>query len=187
MDTEVLLTSELSVKDVTSISDNLAGKFLLPSILEVQNSRYRQIVGTCMLDRLKGLVSSGDITLEQYAAYKDLLDRSQEFLAYAVAAECCVKTSGKVSNSGVSRTYDENLQAATFGEVMQMRDYYTLKADAACRILQEWIRSNQAALPELAGCGCSGTSPNLRSSASCQVYLGGARGKKLPGGGGCCC
>ena len=186
MDTEVLLTSELSVKDVTSISDNLAGKFLLPSILEVQNSRYRQIVGTCMLDRLKELVSSGDIAITQYAAYKDLLDRSQEFLAYAVAAECCVKTSGKVSNSGVSRTYDENLQAATFGEVMQMRDYYTFKADAACRILQEWIRGNQAALPELAGCGCSGTSPNLRSSASCQVYLGGARGKKLPGGGGCC-
>ena len=182
--TEQLLTSARFVKDATSISDNIAGKFLLPSILEVQETRFRQVVGSCLLDRLKELCADGDITTSDYQAYKDLLDRAQYFLAYAAAAECCVKASFKLNNFGVSRTTADNLQAASFGEVAPMRDNYTFKADAACRDLQAWLRKNRAAFPELDGGCCS--SANLHSSASCPVYLGGARGKKLPGGGGCC-
>jgi len=182
--TEILLTSARSVKDKTSISDNLAGKFLLPAIREVQETRFRQVTGGCLLDRLKELVQDGDITTEGFEAYRELLSRAQYFLAYAAAAECCVKASYKLSNAGISRTTDENLQAATFNEVAQMRDYYTYKADSACRELQRWMRANRASFPELNGCGCDG--PNLGSSASCPIYLGGARGKILPGGGGCC-
>ena len=33
---EILLTSEAFVKSVTNVSDNLAGKYILPSIREAQ-------------------------------------------------------------------------------------------------------------------------------------------------------
>ena len=56
----------------------------------------------------------------------------------------------------------------------------------ACRDLQRWLLDNRAAFPELRGCDCDAIQANLRSAASCGLWLGGVRGKKLPGGGGCC-
>ena len=51
--TEILLSSERFIKEVTSVSDNLAGKYLLPSLREAQEVALRGILGDCLLERLK--------------------------------------------------------------------------------------------------------------------------------------
>lgn len=189
---DVLLTSERFVKDATSISDNLAGKFLLPSIREVQDTRLRDTIGACLLAKVKGLVPKDPATGTRpiddaaNAIYKELINRAQYFLAYAAAAEVCVKTSFKLSNTGVHRTSDDHDTPASFDEVAKMKDYYTFKSDSALRDLQRWLLDNEAALPELDACACSAIRANLRSAASTGLYLGGPRGKIVPGGGGCC-
>ena len=46
---EILLSSEAFVKTVTSISDNLSGKYILPSLREAQEiglKRIREYYGT---------------------------------------------------------------------------------------------------------------------------------------------
>ena len=43
--TEILLSSEKFIKEVTSVSDNLAGKYLLPSLLEAQEVALLQEAG----------------------------------------------------------------------------------------------------------------------------------------------
>ena len=190
--TDILLTSERFVKDATSISDNLAGKFLLPSIREVQETRLRDTLGAGLLEKVKALIPADPethtrpIDEDANAVYKELVDRAQYFLAYAAASEACMKTSFKLANTGVHRTTDEHTAAASFDEVTKMKDYYVFKSDAFLRDLQRWLLANADAIPELNACACAAIRANLRSAASSGLWLGGARGKILPGGGGCC-
>lgn len=176
---EILLSSEKFIKQVTSISDNLAGKYVLPSLREAQEVGLKGILGTALLERLKGLVSDGSIDNEDNSMYKELLDRSQYYLAYRTVVEVCMKVSYKVGNFGVAKTTDEHLESASQDEIAKMMYYYQSKADGLCYELQGWILDNSDAFPELDECACHKISSNLYSAASCGIWLGGPRGRKL--------
>lgn len=178
---EILLTSENFVKSVTSISDNLAGKYLRPSIREAQDIGLRGILGDTLLEKLKALVGSGDIAKEENLAYKGLLDRAQYYLAYGAVVEVAAKVAYKIVNFGVAKTQDENLQTATPEEVSQMRFYYQSKADHCCVELQNFLLNNCRDYPELTEGDCNRIHSNLYSAASSGIWLGGPRAKSLPG------
>lgn len=190
--TEILLSSATFIKSVTNISDNVAGKFLLPSLREAQEVGLRGIVGDCLLAKLKELAASDPQTNTrpiddtENAPYKDLVDRAQYYLAFSTLVDLCNRVTYKVANFGVAKTSDEKAQAADWEDMTRQQFYYQAKADSACRDLQRWLLDNRAAFPELLGCDCDAIQANLRSAASCGLWLGGVRGKKLPGGGGCC-
>ena len=177
MAADIILTSEAFVKSVTSASDNLNAKYLRPSIREAQELRYKRIVGSCLLNTLKGMVASGDIDAPENVAYKDLLDASQYFLAYAALVEVADKVAYKMANLGVVKTADQNVFNASQDEVAKLKYYYQAKADACCYELQRWLLDNAPAFKELDACTCGQIRANLRSSASCGIWLGGARGK----------
>ena len=178
---EILLTSENFVKSVTSISDNLAGKYLRPSIREAQDIGLRGILGDTLLEKLKTLVGSGDIAKEENLAYKGLLDRAQYYLAYNAVVEVAAKVAYKIVNFGVAKTQDENLQTASPEEVSQMRFYYQSKADHCCVELQNFLLNNRRDYPELTEGDCERIHSNLYSAASSGIWLGGPRAKSLPG------
>ena len=69
---EILLSSEQFVKSVTSISDNVAGKYLLPSLREAQDVGLRGIIGDTLLAKLKQLVADGQLS----GIYRELVDRT---------------------------------------------------------------------------------------------------------------
>ena len=100
MATEILLTSEAFVKSVSNISDNVAGKYLRPSIREAQEIKMRTIVGDALLDKLKALVEDNTIGEVANAAYKTLVDRAQYFLAYSAIVELVPKVTFKIANAG---------------------------------------------------------------------------------------
>lgn len=177
---ETLLTSETFIKSVTSISENMAGRYLRPSMLEAQETGLRGILGDSLTDKLKSLVSDGGINDEKNAAYKRLLDRAQYYLAYSSVVECAAKSSYKVGNFGVGKSSDENLQLAGQDEIAKLAYYYQSKADGCCLHLQEWLLDNRADYPELDERACSRMSSNLRSAATCGIWLGGPRGRRLP-------
>ena len=177
MAAEVLLSSEAFIKSVSSISDNVAGKYILPSLREAQEVGLKGILGSNLLSRLKTLVGSGSINNAAYAAYKELLDRCQYYLAYATIVEVAQKTSYKIGNFGVVKSSDQNLQVATQDEIVKTQEYYQGKADALCYELQGWILENYASFPELSQGDCHRIKANLYSAASCGIWLGGARGK----------
>ena len=190
---EILLTSEKFVKDVTSISDNIAGKYLLPAIREAQDITLREIIGGALLKRLKLLVDTdafyGDFNydfnddfftaedIEALLHYKAVIERAQYYLAYRSVAELTMKVSYKIANIGVSRTNDENVQAVSLDEVKEMRDYYNSKADFYCLMLERFLCAHASLFPELTEAKCYELRANLRSAATCGVWLGGARGK----------
>lgn len=174
---EILLSSETFVKSVTSASDNLSGKYILPSLREAQEIGLRGILGDGLLDKLKALVKSGDLETESGGVYKTLVDRCQYYLAYVTIVEVTNKISYKIGNFGVTKTQDENLQVATQDEIAKMQFYYQSKADACCMDLQNFLLDHRADYPELTDSCCHRIESNLYSAASCGIFLGGARGK----------
>ena len=174
---EILLSSEAFVKSVTSVSDNLAGKYVLPSLREAQEMGLKSILGDSLLAKLKSLVKSNEIDLPGAVHYKELIDRCQYYLAYATIVEVTNKTSFKVGNFGVTKTQDENLQVASQDEIAKMQYYYQSKADACCLDLQNFLLDHRADYPELTDCCCHRIESNLQSAASCGIFLGGCRGK----------
>ena len=176
---ETLLSSEAFIKSVTNISDNLAGKYLLPSLREAQEFGLRGILGDCLFERLKDLVKTGEIEDPLNIAYKTLLDRSQYYLAYQTATELVNRISYKIANFGVVKSTDENLQVATQDEVAKQQYFYQAKADNYCLSIQQFLLDNRAAYPELTECACHRIESNLHSAASCGIFLGGARNRFL--------
>lgn len=171
---EILLTSEAFVKSVTNVSDNLAGKYILPSIREAQEQGLKSILGDCLLSKVKHLFNTDSLE----GIYKELVDHCQYYLAYAAIVEVTNKVSFKIGNFGVAKSTDENLQVASYDEIVKMQYYYQTKVDAYCLELQQWLLQNRESIPELSDCHCRKLSSNLHSAASCGVYLGGGRGKK---------
>ena len=175
---EIILTSEKFVKSVTSVSDNIAGKYILPSLREAQEQGLKGILGDALLAKLKSLVANKEIDLESNAAYKILLDRCQYYLAYAAIVEVTNKVSYKIGNFGVAKSSDENLQVASQDEIGKMQYYYQSKADAHCLDLQNFLLQNGSDYPELTENCCHTIESNLHSAASCGIFLGGARAKR---------
>ena len=171
---EILLTSEAFVKSVTNVSDNLAGKYILPSIREAQEQGLKSILGDCLLSKVKHLFNTDSLD----GIYKELVDHCQYYLAYAAIVEVTNKVSFKIGNFGVAKSTDDNLQVASYDEIVKMQYYYQTKVDAYCLELQKWLLDNKGSLPELTECHCKRLSSNLHSAASCGIFLGGARGKR---------
>lgn len=171
----ILLTSEDFVKSFTNISDNLSGKYLLSAIREAQGVDLRGILGSCLLDKLKGLYGAGQLAGD----YKALVDKAQPFLAFTACVYVIDRVSYKITNFGLAKSSDENLQLATMDEMQAEKGYYQAKADAQCWDLTGWLLENQRLFPELDVCGCNRKRANLTSSYSGGIVLGGPRGKTI--------
>ena len=170
---EILLSSEAFVKSVTSASDNLSGKYILPSLREAQEIGLKGILGDALLAKLKELYRTNSLT----GVYKTLVDHCQYYLAYMTIVEVTNKVSYKIGNFGVTKTTDEKLQVASQDEIAKMQYYYQSKADACCLDLQNFLLEHRADYPELTEGCCHKIESNLHSAATCGIFLGGARGK----------
>lgn len=178
---EILLSSEKFIKEVTSVSDNLSGKYLLPSLREAQEIGLKGILGDKLLCKLKTLIKNNTLETESDGVYKSLVDHCQYYLAYKTLVEVTNKVSYKIGNFGVAKTQDENLQVATQDEIAKMQYYYQSKADACCLDLQTFLLEHRTDYPELTECCCKKIESNLYSAATCGIFLGGSRGRIIKG------
>lgn len=172
---EVLLTSENFVRNLTNIDGNVQSKFLLSAIRESQEVELQQVIGTNMLNKLKGLVEDG--TIEETEPYKNLLNECQLFLAYQSIVQLCLISTVKISNGGLQQTTDENLQVLDLQDTFTLQNHYQDKADFFRRRLQGYILDHKAELPEISQNKCNDMYAELHSAASTSLWLGGKRGK----------
>lgn len=177
--TDYLITSESFVKNATPIFDNIGGKYILAAIREAQEVRIKGVLGSALLGKLKTLCKSGDISKEGNEAYKELLDRCQMATAYQAISELARITSYKITNKGVVKTNDDRVENATESEIIRTQDFYQSKADFYIMELQRFLLDRRSDYPELDDHNCASIRANLHSAASCGLWLGGARGKKV--------
>ena len=181
MATEVLLISETFVKEVCSISDNVAGQYILPSIREAQDIALRNILGDALLQKLKDLVAAGQMESSGNAAYKALADKERYFLAYSTCVGIAQRVCFKIANAGVVKTPDEKVEVADQPDMAKVQAFYQAKADSMAFDLERWILERRDDYPELKDTDCERIHSHLYTAASCGIWLGGPRGKRLPG------
>ena len=174
---DILFTSADFIRSVTIVSDNLQDKYILSSIREAQDIEFQQVIGTRLYNRLKMMVEDESILFDFNVHYRELLDKAQYFIAYQTLANLTVNSTFKINNVGVNTISDENVQSASLSDTFKLAKYYVDKADHYKMMLQNWLLKNKSYFPELLKSDISELSANVHSAASCNVFLGGARGK----------
>ncbi len=185
-----LLTNEAFVKALMPISDNLAGKYLAPALMEAQEMGLKPILGSLMVARLQEMLADGEVTGDfsldfnkDFAngsgpvLYKTLLHKCQFYLAYKAVAELLPKISYKIANMGLVKTSDDRVDNASRDEVDANIEYYESKADFYCMEIQQWVLAHASELPEITEYECGKIRAHLFDAASCGIFLGGPRGR----------
>lgn len=165
----IYLTDPDFIRRQTGIGGNVADSWLLPALREVQELRLRELVGDCLLDRLKQAVEEKSVDI-----YTDTVIMLQPWLAYSVAAAVAVPITVKTSNIGVHVNADDKVTGIGHDGAVRMESYWRNRADACLVVFEKWILRQD--IPELGECGCSRMRAHLESAASCGLWLGGARG-----------
>lgn len=174
---DVLLISEDYVKSNSNVDDNLWGKFLLPAIREAQEMGLQGIIGGNLYEAILGKVADGTIQDDDNYDYKYILDKHiQPYLLYQVMVNVIPVIGTKISNMGLMTTDDEKARNVPKNERDSLETYYQYRADFYVRRLQEYLCRNSMLYPELNACDCDRMKANLTSSATCPIWLGGARG-----------
>lgn len=174
---DILFTTADFIRSVTIVSDNLQDKYILSSIREAQDIEFQQVVGTRLYNRLKMLIEDESILLDYNEHYRELLDKAQYFIAYQTLANLTVNSTYKINNIGLNTISDDNVSTPSLTDTFKLSKYYTDKADHYKMMLQNWLLKNKSYFPELLKSDISELSANVHSAASCNVFLGGARGK----------
>lgn len=174
----VLLTSENRIKSISPLSDNLAGKYLLPTIKIVQDIELTGTIGNCLVQSLQEKIAEKTIDATENEAYKDLLNiYIQPYLTYMVLSNLTDILANKLVNAGVMQMSDEHQVNSYRADKNDLKLYYLRQADSYKRILQEFLLANSQAFPELTECECNRIKDNLHSAYSGGVWLGYTRGK----------
>lgn len=180
MRNRILLISEDTIRSYSNINDNLFSKWLLPAIRESQEMGLMPIIGECLYNRICDLVGNDLIGDDMYVQYKDLLDDYIEpYLIYQTLTNVTPLINGKMGNIGTVSTNDEHIINLSQGELDLVQNYYRERADFYQIRLQNWVKANASAFPELE-CSCENMQPNLdRANNSVGLWLGGVRGKRM--------
>ena len=174
---DILFTNADFIRSVTIVSDNLQDKYILSSIREAQDIEFQQVVGTRLYNRLKMMVEDESILFDFNVHYRELLDKAQYFIAYQTLANLTVNSTYKINNIGLNTISDDNVTTPSISDTFKLSKYYVDKADHYKMMLQNWLLKNKSYFPELLKSDISELSANVHSAASCNVFLGGARGK----------
>ena len=172
---QVLLTSEEFVKSLCNIDQNLAGQYLQSALIEVQEIELKEILGQSLLDTLKGKVYDKSIA----GPYQELLEKCQYVIAYKAIANLCVMATFKIANVGTVVTSDDGVHNLSWSDLVRVKEYYTHRADSFVNQLQRYLLSNRSNFPELKDCDCDNIKAHPYTSATCGLWLGGVRARKL--------
>lgn len=178
---DILLVSDDKIKEYSSLNDNVFPKNIFPSIRTSQDIELQQTIGSCLYDAICSMVDEGSISNPENSNYKYLLDKHiQPFLIYTTLSHLTIETSTKLTNFGTVMSNDEHIVNVDLKERDMIRKQYEYYSDSYRKNMQRYLKANRDLFPELdCGCGCNGEiKPNLDSSASSQLFLGGARGYK---------
>lgn len=177
----ILLTSEAYVKTITQIDDNLAGKYLLPTLRIVQDIRLKEIIGDCLLKFLQQLIAENHISEEAYVWYKDLLDNYiQPYLAHQALVEMVDVIANKITNAGLVTVTDEHIQQTYATDRNSLKEHYQRIADSYKLQMAKFLVKNRTQFPELDNCSCESLNGLTGNAYTGGLFLDGVRGKMYP-------
>jgi hypothetical protein len=185
MDTETLneafLISPKFIRQYSIINKNISDDYLKEAIREASEFDLQPILGESLYKYATNLVLTGKITSSENKAYYNLAIKCRYFLLYNVMSRLIVDCYAKISNSGVTTNKDETYESLSLTDALRLKQEYSNKADFYTKQVQYYILNNSSSFPELDSDVAFSLKSQLKSSAKCNIFLGGARGKrKIP-------
>lgn len=178
---ETFLISPGFIRQFSNINKNISDEYLKLAIREASDCDLTVIIGERLYTKLTDLVSTGQITSAANKVYYNLVLKCRYYLLYNILGRLIIDCYAKISNSGVTTNKDETYESLSLTEALRIKQEYINKADFYVKQIQYFILNNYKELPELDTNIGFALKSQLKSSANCNIFLGGARGKrKIP-------
>ena len=146
---KILLLSESSLKQLSNLGSNLDGLYLYPALCLAQDVDLTNIIGSALVNKLCNLVESGDIELDEYKAYKSLLDTYvTNYLVWATTASVVPLINYKWANSGVSYNTDEHKNSLDYNAAKNLQSQVEKYANSYATKMKDYVCQNSNLYPE---------------------------------------
>lgn len=175
MSVNVLLISDLIIKERTSVHGNIDPKLIYPDIKYAQDLYIKPILGTALFEKLQTMVSNGSITTD--IDYKYLLDTYLvDAIIYFTLSELPVTISYQFWNKGIVRKLGDNTELPSMSELVDLANRYKARGEYYANRMKLFLidqTSRTAKYPEyrLPGNTVDTVTPEQRNFTM-PIYLG---------------
>lgn len=144
MSENILLISDLMIKERTAIHGNIDPKLIYPDIKVAQDMYILPILGTGLYNKLQTIVSDGTITSNPVNLnYKMLMDKYLvDALMYYTLSELPTTISYQFWNKGVVRKHGQDTDLPSMSELIDLSNKYKSRAEFYAQRMRLWIVQN---------------------------------------------
>ena len=143
MSRDVLLISDETIKDRTTIHGNIDPKLLYPDLKVAQDMYIQPILGSALYDKIQTDITNSTLT----GNYKILVNRYiADALIYYCMAELPTTISYQFWNKGVVRKQGENTELPSMGDLIDIANKYKNRAEFYAERLRLYLKQNAATL-----------------------------------------
>lgn len=140
----VIFISEQYIKDSSYIDENVDVKLLRNNILETQDIRIRDIVGTGLYDELKTQVQAGTKTALNNTLLDDYIKPA---LKYWVLHDSALILTFKVMNKSIVKRNSENSETIETADLDRLMDHFKNRAEYYSERITKYLIENESSYP----------------------------------------
>ena len=172
MSLNVLLISDVAIKERTGLHTNVDPKLIYPEIKCAQDMYIEPILGSALFNKLQTEVAAGTVS----GVYKDLMDNMiADALIYYTMTVLPITTSYQIWNKGVVRRAGNDTESVSRSELNDLSNSFKDKAEFYADRLRRFLRQYASQrYPEFLnpGGGYNDIRP-IQETFTMPVYLGG--------------
>jgi hypothetical protein len=140
---EALLISPGRLKSASEVHSNVDDKIITRAIITAQDIEIEMILGSKLMDKIKELITSGDISQGANQKYKTLLeDHIENALIYYTMEELMDLVTFKVMNKGVMAREADEARPIGSTEMLSLKRRYRSKAEIYGDRLMRYLIQN---------------------------------------------
>jgi hypothetical protein len=181
----ILLISDVMIKERTAIHGNIDPKLIYPDIKVAQDMYILPILGSALYFKLQELIEGGTISDPANEAYKTLIDiYIVDALIYYTLSELPTTISYQFWNKGVVRKMGSDTDMPSMSDLIDLSNKYRNRAEFYQNRLKKYLQQNaHISFPEYysPGNGIDTVYPDPKSF-TIPIYLGGAEDCPFPDG-----
>lgn len=139
----ILLISDVMIKERTAIHGNIDPKLIYPDIKVAQDMYILPLIGTGLYVKLQTLISDGTITDAGNSDYKTLIDiYIVDALIYYTLSELPTTISYQFWNKGVIRKQGQDTETPSMSELIDLSNKYRNRAEFYANRLNKYLLQN---------------------------------------------
>lgn len=175
MSTVVLFITEVHIKEVSIIDENIDAKLIQNAIREAQDIYVHPILGTGLYNELKTQISAGTLTALNTTLLDDYVKWSLIYWTLYTGVDIFTY---KIRNKGIYKQTSENSNSIDLEETRRLMDSFRNKAEWYSERVTKYLLEYQTSYPLYINPGTTvDTIHPKKNNYTTDWYLGGSRKK----------